>query len=153
MLTAIILIIVVSTTSVMSSSPVTCSSNETACDRHADNIIDDLASIETLEECRQLCYDSEECDFLTYYGDQSFPVRHLCTLLKTCEVTHACTDCVSETKECFYGCPEQVVGLIEDNIIDFYQDVQHSECRESCSSTPNCTYSNKPKSYMLFMLP
>ena len=39
-------------------SPVTCASNNTACDDTEDNHIEMIGGIESIQECRQLCYDS-----------------------------------------------------------------------------------------------
>ena len=138
------LIIVVSTStaaSIISDSPITCTSNQTACDNHEDNVLDKIGNVQTLEECRQLCYDNQDCDFLTYYGDQSFPLRHLCILLSSCDQTHDCSDCVSETRDCFFTCADHVVGLMEDNIIDLHFDVESEhDCRNLCSVGESCSF-------------
>ena len=119
-------------------SPVTCSSSDTACNNFEDNLIDTINSVATIEECRQLCYFSKDCEFLTYYGD-SFPYRHVCFLFKSCEVTHDCSDCVSETRDCYYSCSKNIVGAIEDNLLEIVSEVKSElECRGHCVSTPSC---------------
>ena len=94
----------------LSDSPVTCQSENTACDAHNDNLIDTFR-VETLEECRELCHDSDmDCEFFTYYGDQGFPLSNICELFKSCETTIECNGCGSETKGCFVQCSNNVVG-------------------------------------------
>ena len=126
----------------------TCSSSGVACVNHEDNVIDEIENIPTIEECRQLCYDNQDCDFFTYYGDQSFPLRNFCFLMRTCEDTQACSGCSTETRGCFYGCSEPVVGLMEDNILDFYYDVEsETDCKDHCAFRDSCTYYTYFKKY------
>ena len=37
---------------------VKCQSNNTACDLHGDSLIDSFGNIESILECRQLCYET-----------------------------------------------------------------------------------------------
>ena len=122
-------------------SPITCSSNNTACDNHNDNLIETVNGVDTVEECRQLCYDDQECEYLTHYSEHSFPLQSLCLLFRSCEETHECSDCVSETRDCFFTCAEHVVGAINENLLEFLSDVESEhECRDHCSSSNNCSY-------------
>ena len=57
-----------------------------------------------------MCYDTNDCQFLTYYSDEGFPLKHFCTLYKSCEETIECRGCVSETKDCFRGCSKHIIG-------------------------------------------
>ena len=122
-------------------SPITCSSNNTACDNHNDNLIETVNGVDTVEECRQLCYDDQECEYLTHYSEHSFPLQNLCLLFRSCEETHECSDCVSETRDCFFTCSDHVVGGINENLLGFLSDVESEhECRDHCSSSNNCSY-------------
>ena len=58
-------------------SPVTCSTEGVECDNIGDNIIDTVAHVQTLEECRQLCLDEKNCDFISYFDDLATPVSKL----------------------------------------------------------------------------
>ena len=85
-------------------SPVTCASDNVACDVVDDNGfngIDSIGGVPSIEECRQLCYDVEECQFITYFGPDSFYVQETCFLLRSCEEVHSCNDCVTETRSCY----------------------------------------------------
>ena len=122
-------------------SPVTCSSSDVACNTEQENILDGIGGVATIEECRQLCYDNEDCQFLTYYGLDSFPFQEVCYLLSSCEETHSCTECVSETKSCFQVCGSHVVGVIDDNLLESYFGVETEvECKEHCRTTSNCSH-------------
>ncbi len=122
-------------------SPVTCSSNNTACDNSEDNLLDTVGGVATLEECRQLCYDSDSCGFLTYYGLQSFPYQEFCFLLRSCEQTHSCDHCVSETRECYATCSLNLVGVIDSNFLDLLLNVPTEVgCRGQCVNNDACSH-------------
>ena len=124
--------------SVSGESPVTCSSDNVACN---DNGLDSIGGVADIEECRQLCYDNDDCQFITYYGPDSFPLRETCFLLSSCEETHTCTDCISETKSCYQTCGTNVVGVIDDNNLATFFDVEiEGDCREHCRTTSNCSF-------------
>ena len=53
---------------------------------------------------------TEDCEFITYFGDDGFPLVHFCQLYSSCEQVAECTGCVSETKGCFYACSDNIVG-------------------------------------------
>ena len=44
------------------------------------------------------------------YSDEGYPLKHFCTLYKSCEETIECRGCVSETKDCFRGCSKHIIG-------------------------------------------
>ena len=73
---------------VSSDSPVSCTNSNVACDVLGDNVLDSMDGVATVEECRQLCYDSDDCHFITYYGPDSFPYKEFCYLFSACEETH-----------------------------------------------------------------
>ena len=85
-------------------SPVMCSSEGVQCDRIGDNLIDAVTHVMTLEECRQMCLDDGNCEFISYFGDSAAPVSHLCLLFTTCETTNNCSNCVSENMVCYRSC-------------------------------------------------
>ena len=122
-------------------SPVTCASDNIACDALEDNIMDSIGGVATIEECRQLCLDNDGCQFLTYFGQDSFPFKETCNLFSSCKQTHPCTDCVSETRDCYQVCGTNVVGVIDGNLLASYVDVENeAECRNHCRATSNCSY-------------
>ena len=121
--------------------PVTCASNNTACDDTEDNHIEMIGEIKTIQECRQLCYDTNECEYITYYGPDSFPYREICFLFRQCSVTHGCTECVSETRDCFRTCGSNFVGIIDGNLLEGIPGVEiESDCWEHCKQKSNCRF-------------
>ena len=96
-------------------SPVNCATNNTACSVSQDNLLSTFGDVSSLLECRQLCYDTENCSFITYYGQESFPFSKVCMLLKSCEETSPCEGCVSETRNCFKKCGFTYTGKLDDN--------------------------------------
>ena len=94
-------------------SPVTCSTNNTACDDNEDSHIEMIVGIKSIQECRQLCYDSKECEYLTYYGGSE-----VCFLFRQCTATHSCTECVSETRVCHRTCGRNFVGKMDENVLE-----------------------------------
>merc|ERR1712179_626908 len=79
-------------------SPVTCASNNTACDLHGDGFIDFFTGVEDIAECREICNNVDGCEFITFFGPDGFPLRDICQLFHSCDETLSCTECISETK-------------------------------------------------------
>ena len=52
----------------VSDSPVTCSSEGVECGRIGGNLIDAVTHVMTLEECRQMCLDDGNCEFISYFS-------------------------------------------------------------------------------------
>ena len=126
-------------TSLMTS-PVNCATNNTACSVSQDNLLSTFGDVSSLLECRQLCYDTENCSFITYYGQESFPFSKVCMLLKSCEETSPCEGCVSETRNCF-KCGFTYTGKLDDNILGSVPGVASDiKCRDECSATPDCQF-------------
>ena len=122
-------------------SPVNCATNNTACSVSQDNLLSTFGDVSSLLECRQLCYDTENCSFITYYGQESFPFSKVCMLLKSCEETSPCEGCVSETRNCFKKCGFTYTGKLDDNILGSVPGVASDiKCRVECSATPDCKF-------------
>ena len=68
-------------------SPVTCSSEGVVCDNSGDNLIDAVFGVLSLEECRHLCLDDINCNFISYFGDLASPISHFCQMFTTCDDT------------------------------------------------------------------
>merc|ERR1719223_2682275 len=76
-------------------SPVTCSTEGVQCEKSGDNLIDAVTRVLSLEECRQLCLDDENCDFISYLDGSASPVSNLCQMFTTCDYTINSSNCVS----------------------------------------------------------
>ena len=66
--------------------------------------------IDWIPKCRNLCFNREGCEFITYYGGDGFPLKNFCELLKSCDITGECSNCVSETRDC-YRCSKNIIGI------------------------------------------
>ena len=122
-------------------SPVTCVSNKTACDVSENNILDAIDSVFSAFECRKRCYDYQECAFFTYYGAESFPLRDFCMLLRTCDTTSTCEDCVSQTRDCYDTCGYTFTGVLAGNTVGVIPGMDSdASCQLECSKTPDCNY-------------
>jgi len=120
----------------------TCESNNTACDLHGDSFLDSYAGISILE-CRNLCYDTVECGFITYFTQDGYPLKNFCQLFRSCEKTVECSACKTESKLCFkVGGAKNIVGAVEEeNFLDLIPNVvTEYECYVYCRNTPDCTY-------------
>ena len=42
-----------------------------------DNLLLHVGKVETLEECRMLCYDTEGCNYLSYFYPDGYPLREV----------------------------------------------------------------------------
>lgn len=142
------------------SSPVTCSSNNTACEAHEENTLETYFGVPSLEECRVLCQNNYQCKFLTYYREEG-QAKHACFLFSSCEEAAECGSCVSETSNCERRCDAPFSGVLEENVLEDILDVASvSDCREICKSKwqKGCkfyTYYQSPQSVfsqMCFLL-
>ena len=85
-----------------------CQNKNTACDNHEGNLLESFPEVETLRECRELCTEYANCEFITYYGDNGLPIRNFCQLFRSCEKIVNCVGCLSEAKGCSSGCSNNV---------------------------------------------
>ena len=118
-----------------------CSSEGVQCDRIGDNLIDAVTHVMTLEDCRQMCLDDGNCEFISYFGDSAAPVSHLCLLFTTCETINNCSNCVSENMVCYRSCSYNVVGDLDENIQDLLTNIESElTCKQSCLNVSGCTF-------------
>ena len=120
-----------------------CSSENVACDAHDDNYLQSIGGVGAVEECRQLCEDYEgNCQFITYYGPESFPYKSVCNMFSSCPDVHDCVDCVSEDIYCNQTlCGEHHVGVIEDNLLQTLVDVEtEADCKNYCRHMYGCAF-------------
>ena len=128
MLTALVFLVGVSE----GTSPVTCSSNNTACEAHQGNTLETYFGVPSLAECRVLCQNNYQCKFLTYYYEEG-PAKQICFLFSSCEAAGDCENCVSQARHCRteLRCEAPYTGVLQDNIIaDIPDVVSVSDCRD-----------------------
>ena len=124
-----------------SASQIGCVIESTACQAHRDNNLGLYPDIQTIEECRQLCNDNRDCQFLTYYGEDSFPLLQVCELFNDCSEKKSCQNCVTESRGC-YTCSDQYTGVLSgDNLLGIYPDI-YTEllCRAMCREIEGCYF-------------
>ena len=125
-------------------SPVTCTSPGVECEYTEENYIDTETEVYSEEECRQICMDQEDCQFITYFDSSATPISYLCRTFKTCEKVVECDNCVSQNIVCFnkpWPCGSNFVGRMEENIVDVVMGVtSEQECKQLCSDHPECSW-------------
>ena len=125
-------------------SPVTCTSPGVECEYTGENYIDTETEVQTVEECRQICMDQEDCQFITYFDSSAHPISFMCRTFKTCEKVVECENCESQNINCFnrpWPCGSNVVGRMEENIVDVVMGVtSEQECKQLCSDNPECSW-------------
>ena len=122
-------------------SPVSCSSQGVECDYNSTNLINTVTHVSTLRECRQMCLDIESCRFISYYDDNAVPVSHYCLLFTSCETVTHCSDCTSENMQCFESCGSNIVGDLDENILDSYPLIEDElACLEICHRDSECAF-------------
>ena len=118
----------------------TCSVSQ-GCEVHQDNLIQDLEGVELVEECRQLCSDSSECNMVSHFGGSSSPLPNHCLLLRSCPSLHDCQDCQTESRVCFGSCNEQFEGKVMENELETIIDaVDEPSCLQSCQQNAACSH-------------
>ena len=121
--------------------PFICSIESQEC-QHPSGQIDIVTNVPSIEECRQLCQDHDQCQFITYYYPDGFPGYKMCILLQGCENLTECTNCESQNMDCFtMGSIAPMVGSLGDNVLDAIQDVDSAVvCKEKCSNWSHCRW-------------
>ena len=123
-----------------------------ACEAHTDNVVGtgdtDLAT------CRALCSYRDDCNFITFFGSESFPLHDYCMLFSSCDSQHECDHCRTEAEVCFETCSENIEGTMGgENILEVSFDVEEEiSCKLLCSLNPSCVvYTHYNTSHPTFM--
>jgi len=120
-------------------SPPACSEEGMECDYDENNLIDSVAQVYSDEECRQICEDQLDCEYITYFNASAKPFSNFCLMFKSCENTTECTNCVTQNMDCYRTCGANVVGRMDENIIDVVANIKSElDCKLLCSGTANC---------------
>jgi len=120
----------------------TCTNVE--CEVHKDNFIGSIASVMSLEECQDWCDRRNDymndCQYITYFGNEGLPVQNICYLLSSCGKKSECTNCVTETSDCL--CSSNKMGKIKStNLLNDIADIQSEEdCRQKCRDNSKCEF-------------
>ena len=122
-------------------SPVTCSREGVVCENTNNNILDQVPGVPTLDMCRELCLDVENCQYLSYFDQNATPVSGFCQLFKTCEAINNCSNCYTENINCI-TCGTNVVGDLNENVEDVIPNVESEmACKSLClESHQKCQY-------------
>ena len=123
-------------------SQVTCISNGSQCRVTDNNFLKGVTGVTSIEDCHQRCQETEKCNYLTYFGPDSFPLENYCNLFTSCESTTSCKSCVSETLGCPLPCGYKIQGPInQNNSLAVLPNVEsESDCKITCASTPDCKF-------------
>ena len=122
-------------------SPVTCTSASVQCDYNETNLIEEVAHVDTLSECRTLCLDNFDCQFISYHDANATPFKHLCQLFRSCESVTQASNCVSENMQCFETCGFNKVGILDENILVLTPNVELEQtCKNKCIQNDNCSF-------------
>ena len=113
------------------------------CNISGDNLIDGVEHVMTVDECRQMCLDQDSCQFITYFDDSAAPISHFCQLFSSCDTVNNCTNCVSENMACDRSCSDNVVGDLDENIVDSLPNTDsETDCKRFCQNTTGCSHYN-----------
>merc|ERR1719481_1239761 len=120
-------------------SQVTCSSLGVECEYNSDNYIGTETQVHSEEECREICENQDQCEYITYYNSSASPFSNICRSFKACDSVVKCENCLSQNMECFRKCGMNIVGQMDENIIDIVYGVKSElECKTLCSETNAC---------------
>ena len=121
-------------------SPVTCSSPGMACEYNNNNYIDTETQVHSKEECRNICLNTPDCLYITFFNDSARPIPSSCVTLKSCDSVIPCDNCVSEFLDCF-PCGFNLIGSFDENIVDVIFGIEvEVECKELCIDSKECDW-------------
>ena len=107
-----------------------CKENST-CAIQDDNLIDSIAKVYTIEECKNICEEVDACQYITYFGSTSFPFVDYCMIFSECPMTNECQDCISESRVCFETCSDSFESTLTDNAISILPNTEDEPRAES----------------------
>ena len=105
-------------------SPVICYSDGVACDYTNENIIDQITGVPTVDMCRELCIDIDDCQFFSYFNETATPFPGICELFKSCERINNCSNCYTENINCGTTCGTNVIGDLDENVLDVIPNIE-----------------------------
>ena len=118
----------------------TCSIENKSCEIHSDSFIESF-TVNDLEECRQLCEYSENCQYFSHFGANNFPLSNHCILFSNCLVLEDCGDCYTEDRLCHGSCGRSFESKHDDNVIELIPDVElERTCKGLCRANADCLY-------------
>ena len=120
----------------------TCTNVE--CEASKDNSIGSITSVTSSEECLEWCARRNDymndCQYITYFGNEGLPVQNTCYMFSSCVEKAGCTNCTTETFDCL--CSSSIVGKIDSpNLLDNIMLIQsEGECRKKCQDQTGCEF-------------
>ena len=123
-----------------------CTAEGQSCKIIEGNILAIIPNILTIDECSLLCQDTQNCSFVTIFGENSFPFSDTCVLFSSCDELQECSDCETTNTNCGIVekdelCSSNIEGRIAHNLVAFHTNVANqSSCRASCYSSEGCNY-------------
>ena len=116
-----------------------CSIEGQTCIIGQDNLLASYAGVESLPQCEALCIDNYDCEFISYFGPDSFPLRNYCMLFSECDILTECQDCTTAEEICFEQCGHKVEGPLEENVLEIIPGVQDElTCKAACRNESDC---------------
>ena len=117
-----------------------CSIEGQTCGIGQDNLLTSYAGVESLQECEALCIDNLDCEFITHFGPDSFPLRNYCKLFSECGNLTDCQGCITAVEICFEQCGQNLEGLLEENVLEIIPGVEDElSCKACCRNEPDCS--------------
>jgi len=118
-----------------------CSVQDQACEIHENNLVASFPGVASVEECRQLCSDDQQCSHFSHFGQTSFPIGNFCILLSACPTLHPCEDCITEDRWCGTICGDDVEGFLGENVVQLLADVpEELDCKQECNNNTECKF-------------
>ena len=119
--------------------PGICSVEGQACRIGQDNLLAAVAGVEERGECERLCTGNHDCEFITHFGADNFPLRNYCMLYRDCSSLAKCQNCTIGVELCFEQCGGSLEGALEDNVVDIIPGVEDEvDCKALCRKVTSC---------------
>merc|ERR1712156_964527 len=108
-----------------------------------DGQLDFIPGVTSAQDCVKMCFENNDCNGYTWFGDINVRFKNVCTLFKTLEQEYECSDCISGIKPDLETCTcEQKNGQcsISDNFIAASHSESEFDCFLKCSAIKECKY-------------
>ena len=119
--------------------PSICSVEGQACGIAEDNLLAAVPGVEEQAECERLCTLNPDCEFITHFGADNFPLRNYCMLHRACSRLARCQNCTIGVELCFEKCGASLEGALEENVVDIIPGMEDEvDCKALCRNETSC---------------
>merc|ERR1719270_2178869 len=104
---------------------------------NTDGQLDFIPGVASVQDCIKMCFENNNCNGYTWFGDLSTRFKNVCTLFETLEEEYECSNCISGIRPDLDTCTcDQKNGqcsISDNNLIAASHSESEFDCFLKCS--------------------